>query len=101
MHDSIKLGKGKEYLSETLIRIIEYTATHFKSEEELFTRYNFPNSEKHFQEHSFFVKDVLGFKQDFDKGHVMLTIEAMDYLKNWLINSYIDYKTFFNSNGIK
>jgi hemerythrin len=105
LHDAMTVGKGKEALNEILIALIDYTATHFKSEEELFDQYNFPDSEKHIAEHSNFVKEVLSFKENFDKGRLMLSIEVMTFLKNWLTNhilgSDMGYKPFLLSKGVK
>lgn len=105
LHDAMKVGKAKATLTPILDKLIEYTATHFKSEEKLFEQYNFPDIEKHKVEHSSFVEEVLAFKRDFDKGRIMVTFEVMDFLKNWLIKhilgSDMDYKDFFKSNGVK
>ena len=105
LHEAMKVGKGKETITEILDNLINYTATHFKSEEKLFSQYNFPDTEKHVVEHTTFVEEVLTFKEDFDKGRIMVTFEVMDFLKNWLIKhilgSDMEYKTFFKLQGVR
>ncbi|MCX6270747.1 MAG: bacteriohemerythrin [Bacteroidetes bacterium] len=105
LHAAMKIGKGKESLDEILKALINYTATHFKSEEELFFQYNFPDSKKHIAEHEKFVKEVLKFKEDFDKGRLMVSIDVLHFLKGWLINhilgSDMGYKSFLLSKGVR
>lgn len=60
----MKIGKAKTTLDEILRQLIQYTSTHFKSEEILFAKYDFPESEKHTAEHEDFVKEVLSFKEN-------------------------------------
>ncbi len=105
LHEAMKLGQAKDTLDEILKKLIKYTSTHFKSEEVLFARYNYPDSEQHISEHKKFVEEVLSFKEDYDKGRVMVSFEVMDFLKNWLIThilgSDIKYKSFLNSKGVQ
>jgi hemerythrin len=105
LHEAMKLGKGTEALNEILIALIDYTATHFKSEEVLFHQYNFPDTEKHVAEHQKFVEEVLKFKKAFDEGRLMVSIEVMGFLSDWLIThilgSDMGYKSFLLSKGVK
>ena len=66
--------------------LIEYTATHFAHEEELFAQYSYPDSVKHTQEHQDLVKKVLDFKDKYEKGRSSINMELMMFLKNWLIH---------------
>jgi hemerythrin len=105
LHDAMKAGKGKETLDEILNALVDYTATHFKSEEKLFHQFHYPESKKHIAEHSNFVEEVLKFRAAFDKGRLMLSIEVMTFLKNWLtthmLGSDMDYKSFMLSKGVR
>ena len=105
LHEAMKLGKGTEALNEILNALIDYTATHFKSEEKLFHQFNFPDTEKHTAEHLQFVEEVSKFKEGFDNGHLMVSIEVMGFLKGWLIThilgSDMGYKSFLLSKGVK
>ncbi len=104
LHEAMKIGKAKETLNDILNKLIEYTATHFKTEEAFFERYDFPQSKVHIEEHQKFVENVLSFKEDFDKGRIMVTFEVMDFLKSWLINHILgsdkEYKDFLLSKGV-
>jgi len=105
LYDAMKIGKGKESLDEILNVLIDYTATHFKSEEILFNRFSYPDSDKHIAEHQKFVEEVTGFKKDFDNGRLMVSVQLMGFLKDWLINhilgSDMGYKSFMLEKGVK
>jgi len=105
LHEALKQGRARDSLNEILVKLIDYTATHFKSEEKLFAQHNMPDADKHIAEHNKFVEEVLSFKEDFDKGRLMVTFEVMDFLKSWLINhilgSDMEYKLFLLSKGEK
>ncbi len=104
LHDSMRSGEGKQSLNAILLNLIDYTATHFKSEEELFDKYNFPETAEHKEEHEKFVQQVLSFKEDFDASRVFITLEVMDFLKNWLLNHILGsdkgYGPFLNKLGV-
>jgi len=105
LYDAMKIGKARESLDEILNVLIDYAATHFKSEEILFHQFNFPDSEKHIGEHTKFVEEVLSFKEDYDNGLSMVTIEVIGFLKDWLTNhiliSDMGYKSFLLSKGVR
>ncbi|KAF0152290.1 MAG: Hemerythrin HHE cation binding region [Ignavibacteria bacterium] len=106
LHDKMKEGKGKEKesLSQILNELAVYTANHFKTEEELFYKYKYPNTEAHILEHKKLVDKVLQIKADFESGKVVLTLDVMDFLKDWLSNhiSGTDkaYTAFLNAKGV-
>lgn len=105
LYDAMRIGKAKESLGEILNALINYTATHFKSEEDLFHQYHYPDSENHIAEHLKFVEEVLRFKEGFDKGRSMLSIQVMGFLSEWLNNhilvSDMGYKSFLLSKGVR
>ncbi len=79
-------GKGKDVLGETLNELIDYTVYHFSEEEKYFDQINYPNAEEHRKEHKLFIEDVLKFKANYEEEKVVLTIELMRYLKDWVIH---------------
>ncbi len=105
LHDAMKAGKANEAIAEILNALIDYTATHFKAEERLFHRFNYPDSEKHIAEHAQFINEVLSFKDDYEKGRALVSIKVLYFLKNWLVKhilgSDMEYKNFFLSKGVK
>mgnify|MGYP003623995791 FL=1 len=73
-------------MSAVLGELIDYTATHFKGEEEQMVKYNYPDLERHKEIHDLFVSKVLEAKREFESGQAMLGPELMKFLGDWLVN---------------
>ncbi|MBI9044727.1 MAG: hemerythrin family protein [Anaerolineaceae bacterium] len=104
LHQAMKQGKGKDVLEDILKGLVEYTDFHFKTEEEYFKKFNYPESRQHIQEHNAFVKKVVDFVDTFKKGDLGLSIEISSFLSDWL-KTHINgtdkkYSTFLNDKGI-
>ena len=105
LYDAMKIGKGKNVMGDTLNNLITYTATHFNTEEKYFDFYNYPDKESHILEHKKFTETVTKFKKDFDSGNATISLEVMNFLKDWL-TKHINgadkkYTKCFNEHGLK
>jgi len=104
LHDAMKSGKGKEVMSKILGELVDYTNYHFGNEEKLFDQYGYSESRTHKRQHSDLVKQVVNYKNDFETGKSMLTMELMNFLKDWLTKHILDsdkqYSSFLNSKGV-
>jgi hemerythrin len=105
LHDAMKAKKSREVLGKILDNLIDYTATHFKYEEDLFLKTKYADAEKHKKEHEALVKQVLDFQSKFKAGNVNLSIDLMQFLSNWVTNHIkgtdMKYKDWFIKNGVK
>ena len=105
LHDSMKVGKGKEALGKILKSLIQYTAMHFSSEERLMKQHNYPDYEQHKKEHNQLVMKVQDVQKKYLEGSTILSQEVMNFLKEWLRNHIQGedkkYGIFFNSIGVK
>ena len=105
LYDAMKVGKGKNVMGDTLNNLITYTATHFKTEEKYFDFYNYPDKESHTLEHKKFTEIVTKFKKDFDSGNATISLEVMNFLKDWLTKHINradkNYTKCFNEHGLK
>ena len=105
LNDAMKTGKGKDVAGKIINNLIKYTATHFKLEEDLFTKFDYPDTESHKREHAAFVKKVSEFKEGFEKGKLSLTMDVMSFLSDWLKHHIMGtdkkYVQFFNDKGVK
>ena len=104
LYDAMSEGKGRTVLLETLNDLAEYTSIHFATEEEFMIGFSYPDYAEHKSEHDKCVLKVLGFKKQFDKGQVNLSIEMATFLVDWLRNHIMlmdqKYKAFFNEKGL-
>lgn len=105
LSEAMKMGKGKEALGKILSGLITYTQTHFTAEEKYFEKYNYPLAPSHRREHATFVKKVSEVKAAFDAGKLSVTVETMNFLRDWLKNHIMGtdqkYTQFFNEKGLR
>ena len=105
LNDAMKVGKGKDVLEKIVNNLIGYTATHFKTEENYFAKFGYPDTENHKKEHAAFVQKVSDFKTGFETGKLAVTIEVMSFLSDWLKNHIMGtdkkYASFFNEKGLR
>lgn len=105
LHDAMKQGKSKEVLSKTVKELLDYTDFHFKKEEDYMKKYKYSGLSEQLNQHKFFVDKIKKFQDDLNSGKLTLSIEVMNFLRDWLINhiQILDkkYSDLFNEHGLK
>ncbi|MGC8765664.1 MAG: bacteriohemerythrin [Brevinematia bacterium] len=105
LYDSMKERKSREILSEIFNELIDYTKTHFKSEEEMMIKYNYPHYIAHYNEHKKLTEEVLKLQEKYNKGELFISVEVMNFLKDWLSHHILEtdkkYGPFLKEKGIK
>lgn len=104
LYDAMTAGQGKETLGKVLNELVNYTVYHFGVEEKLFQQHGYPETDAHKAEHVKLTKTASELKQKFDAGKAQITVEVMNFLKDWL-NGHIlgtdkKYSAFLNSKGV-
>lgn len=84
LHAAMLAGKGKDVLGETIRGLLDYTKTHFATEESYFESLGYPLARAHAAQHQEFVDRVEEFRQGFEEDRMMLSIEVLDFLVEWL-----------------
>lgn len=84
LHTAMTQGKGKGALSETLNNLVAYTKTHFADEEHLMVTHHYPDYAAHKAAHDALTTRVIEFQQEFEAGRVGMTIELLQFLRDWL-----------------
>ncbi len=104
LYEAIQQGEERIVLKEILNKLVNYTITHFKTEENYFDQFTYPETEDHKKEHRDFVQKVSEFKEKFDYGDADLSYDIMKFLKDWLIShtNGVDkkYADFFHAKGL-
>lgn len=85
LHSAMTEGRGNMVLREIVDGLIEYTQTHFRTEEGYFEACNYSDCLAHKQQHREFVAKVMDFKEGFDEGRLLLTLDVMSFLGDWLV----------------
>jgi hemerythrin len=104
LYDGMKAGKGKDVLGPVINQLITYTERHFASEEAVLRRASYDHLDQQISEHRAFVSRVKRFSSDFASGAVGLSVEVLDFLKDWLAQHIKgtdqQYSTALNAQGI-
>lgn len=79
-------GKAKGKLSEIFDHLTDYTKKHFQAEETMLIKYAYHEFDKHKNEHQNFISKLQELKLDFDKGKITISVEVLNFLKDWLLN---------------
>ena len=84
---AMRAGKAKSAIAPILDALIEYTAVHFKREEEAMAAGGFPDLAAHRQLHEAFVATALDVREKFSRAqNNTLAIETLAFVKKWLID---------------
>jgi hemerythrin len=85
LHEAMGKGQSRDVLKPLLAELVRYTETHFKNEEAYMTRFAYPEFAAHKALHDELTKKALDLKIRYDGGQTMLSVETLNFLKNWLI----------------
>ena len=90
LHDAMGQGKSRDVLGGIFNELVSYTKYHFKSEENQMLNKNYPDYTAHRLEHQKLTNQVLKLKQEFDSGKVVISIDLLNFLKDWLKNHILE-----------
>jgi len=104
LHEAMKSGKGKEAVGGVLSGLVDYTKVHFATEERLLKSNGYPLFDGHKRIHEDMVKEVENLEKKYKTGQNVLSIDVMQFLKNWLSEHIMgtdkNYSAFLRSKGI-
>lgn len=79
-------GKAKDNLESIFEHLTDYTKKHFFTEEAMMIKYAYPDYTQHKQEHTKFIEKLTSLKDDFSHGKATVSLEILNFLKDWLLN---------------
>ena len=103
-HDAMKVGKGREAMGKTFSELLDYTAHHFVTEEDIMKKHGYPAFPAHKREHEALTKKVADLSERFSRGEAIISADTMTFLKDWLYDHIMGsdkkYAPFLNSKGV-
>ena len=81
-----KSGKAKEFISQMLDFLDDYTKKHFSDEEKYMLSINYPEYETQKTLHTGFINELAKLKKEFEEsgGNIVVIINANQMVVNWL-----------------
>lgn len=103
LYEGMMAGKSTQQLDKLLTELVNYTHVHFTSEERLMQTSKYPGFKLHQQSHANLTQQVAEFQEKFRAGRVTLSIELLQFLKEWLrhhiLGSDRDFGRYLASRG--
>ncbi|MGQ9651722.1 MAG: bacteriohemerythrin [Phycisphaerae bacterium] len=84
LHDAMIKRAGEQVLGDLLNELINYTVTHFQTEEKYMRGTSFPGYAPHKKQHDALTMQATELKAKFESGQPCVTLEVMEFLKEWL-----------------
>ncbi|MEM1485113.1 bacteriohemerythrin [Oscillospiraceae bacterium PP1C4] len=83
-----KSGKAKEFISQMLDFLDEYTKQHFRDEENYMLKIGYPEYDVQKKLHTGFIAELAKLKKEFEAsgGNIVVIINANQMVVNWLVN---------------
>jgi hemerythrin len=85
LYHAMATGRGKAITGKILDRLIQYTVAHFKDEERLMQVHGYPDFASHKAQHDALTAQVVQFQADFAADRATISIDLLNFLKDWLI----------------
>lgn len=105
LYASFGTNKGKKAIQSVIDDLVDYTVFHFGNEEKYFEQIQIPDHQAHLKQHKAFVDKIKKFQQEFKAGDSTVSIDMVDFLKNWLVQHILkidaNYVPVFNEHGIR
>jgi len=105
LHQAMIARRGKESLGGVLSSLVKYTKRHFAAEEGLLHTNQYPEFASHKAEHEKFTQTIIVFQDRFQRNEVAITIDVMDFLKDWLVKHIMGvdkkYMPYLSARGVR
>lgn len=106
LHNGMSSGYTDEVLRKVLLELIDYTKYHFTEEEDLMSKYDYPELSSQKKAHDKFIETLQDLQQQFDerKGELAIIMKMQNLLRSWWVDHVIGfdkkYGPYLNSKGI-
>lgn len=84
LHEAMSKGQGNQALGKIMNELVNYTVTHFSTEERLLKQAGYADFDAHKKIHDDFTAKVKKMQADLTGGRKMMSLEVSSFLKDWL-----------------
>ncbi len=104
LHEAMRTGKGSQEAGTIVTEMINYAKFHFAAEEKILADHSYPGHLSQKTKHNGFLKKALDFQDQYQKGKIGLSIEILNFLKDWwgghILGDDQKYGPYLNQKGI-
>ncbi len=83
LNAALQDGSSFDKMDVIFGKIVEYTVKHFAYEEELFDKYNYPDTENHKRKHQYIIDEIEAMQKK-DPNKSIVSLELVTFLRKWL-----------------
>jgi hemerythrin-like metal-binding protein len=84
VYDQLEIGIQNETTEKFLQELLVRSQEHFKTEEELFVKYKYPQAVEHIVEHQRFVEILKAFTRGYHDNETDISLRILAFLAGWL-----------------
>jgi len=96
---------AEEEFKNAIKEAVDYAKSHFKFEEELLSKYNYPEINEHRKEHEDFIKKIILEIKNFETGKKFVPNSFARFLRDWTLEhiaiSDKKFSFFLKSKGLQ
>jgi len=86
LYSAMTAGKGKDILGGILAELAKDTQEHFEREESVWKAGGYVDFNRHKQQHVDLFQTVGEFKAKYDQGTARLSLDVMNFMREWLMH---------------
>lgn len=80
-------------INEIICELEAYVEYHFKTEESMFKRSDFPDADEHIKQHNIFKEKIAEFRTAYEFQSTILSDQMLKFLRRWFMLHISDYDT--------
>ncbi len=85
LFESMKDGGDRMVVSAVVDELVDYTVNHFRDEENLMRKHNYPDLDAHCRVHKNFIEQVSVYTDKIKAGERLPPADVFKFLKDWLV----------------
>jgi len=105
LHEAMMKGQAQSLTGPLLRKLVDYTHTHFATEEKMLAEARYPGLADHKIKHRELIQKVEGYSARFEKGEITLNLHLMNFLRDWLTEHIQktdhEYGPWLNEHGVR
>ncbi|MDO3378720.1 bacteriohemerythrin [Geoalkalibacter halelectricus] len=105
LQEAIIAKQGQEALALIVDEMVDYTLTHFATEEKYMLAYDYPELADHKAEHEVFTGKALELQSRIRNDEFILSLEVLRFLSDWIAEHICTsdqrYSRHFNAAGLR